>query len=93
MTRDPEQYIGRPSNLSDAELFSLNYVGQIDQKSRLLLYIWTVIIFENIWFMTMIVKSGLIFQQRFKLISVQFSSHICAWDTSKGPPLEESDHN
>lgn len=43
--REPEQYIGRPSNLSDAELFSLNYVDHIDQLRRL--YIWTVMIFEN----------------------------------------------
>ena len=45
MMREPEQYIGRPSNLSDAELFSLNYVDHTDQLCRL--YIWTVIIFEN----------------------------------------------
>ena len=45
MMREPEQYIGRPSNLSDAELFSLNYVDHIDLLRRL--YIWTVIIFGN----------------------------------------------
>lgn len=45
MMREPEQYIGRPSNLSDAELFSLNYEDHIDQLHRL--YIWTIIIFEN----------------------------------------------